>query len=647
MRILFWLEPHSELSRPGVMKTWLGWFERIAETLCQTSGDVDYRIVCLDSPAASAREPNLGGRLILLSQAELLAQWRLAGNAFMQLEHDRVPKDICTQLHADLRQRLGSFEPDAVFLLNHHPWLRRGFPRALFVNIELSLTSRAPFPTFWQLDIAGAGKGRILADHVEQVLENLTLDEEAVDFIGQVRSLACNRLTRSSVEVFVTTLRKDFGSVTLLPLGIFDNFDGQTPFFAVLDKFLGEQSGESALVLTQHPWSQILSSEQVAYLADKYPYVHDGGELGSQYLLSCCDYVVGDFSTVATQALFFETQVVSIRRELSHFPVDTPLLNPLVDILAGAEAEQREKLLYWLLSRYALPEARLFDGAWLERFLRRAIEAVQAGLPWSVYEEPTATVEDWAESAWRSVPTTPVTDPEARLYLSEVVHGTPQCYTQSRSVATLYPISRQRQTLQLRMPTDLQPIACVRLDPANQPLTIIFHGLLLVTAGGTSLWRWGGGLEAFRNVGGMAVRERSDGILCVCLTDDPQFEIAFPEQVLEQVTSGTYLEIDITASPLLEGCAEVIRADDRLIAEMHADDSSPGATGHDQKRVSRFNGELESIAALLKGALSRRDQTITEQAKRLVVMKDELYRAEAQLDLLKDVMLSGREEDRL
>lgn len=383
------------------MKTWGGWFERIAETICQTSGEVDYRIVCLDSPAASAREPILGERLILLSQADLLAQWALVGNAFVQLEHDRVPNEICAELQSGLQKRLGDFEPEGVFLLNHQPWLRSMFPRALFVNIELSWTSQTPFPTFWQLDIAGAGKGRILAENRENVLAKLELDKDAVDLISHVKSLARNRLTSPSAEAFVKTLRKDFGSVTLLPLGIFDHFDGQTPIFSALDKFLGEQSDGAALILTQHPWKQILSTEQVEYLIYRYPFFHDGGEFGSQYLLPCCDFVVGDFSTVATQALFFETQVISIRRDLIHFPEHTPLLNPLVNTLSSGRAEQREKLLYWLLSRYAVPEARLFDGAWLESFLCRAVKAVQAVKPWAAYEEPFATIEDWAESAWR------------------------------------------------------------------------------------------------------------------------------------------------------------------------------------------------------------------------------------------------------
>jgi hypothetical protein len=64
-------------------------------------------------------------------------------------------------------------------------------------------------------------------------------------------------------------------------------------------------------------------------------------------------------------------------------------------------------------------------------------------------------------------------------------------------------------------------------------------------------------------------------------------------------------------------------------------------------RISSLSRELESVTQMLKGTLDRRDQTTAEQSMRFAAMRDELLRAEAQLDLLKDVMLGSREEDRL
>ena len=61
----------------------------------------------------------------------------------------------------------------------------------------------------------------------------------------------------------------------------------------------------------------------------------------------------------------------------------------------------------------------------------------------------------------------------------------------------------------------------------------------------------------------------------------------------------------------------------------------------------KLASDLENIASLFKNSLARRDQTIAQQSMQLEKMREELLRAEAQLDLLKDVILDGREEVRM
>jgi len=650
MKILFWLEPHFDLMVPGVMKTWMGWFERIAYTLCQSSGDVDFRIVGLDSAAANARADCLGECLILLSQAELLAQWRLEGNAFIQLENDRVPSNVCAELLLGLNERLGNFEPDIVFLLNQQPWLRRGFKNALFVNIEMSWTSRAPYPASWQLDISGAGKGRVLANYADLVLGKLTRDERAEEFVEKTRSIARERLTNPTANQFVLRLREKFSTVTLLPIGALDHSDGRTLFFAALDKFLGDQREDTAIVLTQHPDWQLLNCDQLAYLFGKYPYVQDAGEIGSQYLLPLVDDVIGDFGTVATQCLFFDVGVVSVRRKLENFPIDMPLLNPLVDILSAAGAEQRGKMLYWLLSFYSVPEARLFDGAWMSRFLHRAIEAVRVGQPWSAYQEPIATIKDWAESEWRDIPTK--FDSEARIYISEIIDGLPQIYTESRGSSRRYPVSSQRQLIRLPMPANMKPLASIRLDPANCQVALWFHRLELVRADGSIIWRWCGDVEAFTNTGGFVIRNGAQGLLILSLDEDPHFDLALPREVLAGVAADASLIVELTPQPLHQVAVSALYQDDQLIAELRSELKSvymdtPSVEAGATKPSVHLQNDVQSVMSQFKNRPSGRDQTFAEQSGQILATRDELLRAKAQLDLLKDLILDDCEQDRL
>lgn len=650
MKILYWLEPHFELVQPGVMKTWLGWFERIAMELDRTESNFDHKIVSLEYDSLRSEFSDyLNERCIQLSQEELLVEWRITGNSFMELEHDRVPLDLCNHLLSRVRERLSGFEPDIVFLLNQQPWLRRGFPNALFVNVELSWTSRAPFPISWHLDVAGAGKGRILADHLVQVLDGLEHCETDI-FLNNVKSLAHDHLMNVSAKEFVRDLRKKYKDVKLFPLGIFDNFDGQTLFFAVLDKFLGEQDGATALILTQHPSCQVLNANQLLYLSEKYPYVFASGELGTQYLLPCVDFVVGDFSTVATQALFFDTQVLSVRRELYNFPVDTPLRNPLVEILERADVERRSKILYWLLTHYSIPEHCLFDGAWLSRFLRRSIEAVRIGKPWAAYDVPCATDEDWAASKWRYVPTK--RDSEARLYISEIVEGIHQDFSENRSNAKLYPVSGLRQNLELPMPPNLKPLVAIRLDPANRPVALRLHGLRLVNADGSDLWCWDGDQCVCQSLGGLSIRCGKDGLLLLCLNNDPHFDLAVSVEVLNSLKPNARLVVDFTPVPLQEVVYEVLIGDDQELSALRGKlketsiETSSFLLSSSSLPVKLSNG-IENLSQLFKESLARRDQKISEQANQMVAMRDDLLRAEAQLDLLKDLMLGGREEDRL
>ncbi|MGY6277394.1 tetratricopeptide repeat protein [Methylomonas sp. MgM2] len=290
---------------------------------------------------------------------------------------------------------MSGFEPDFVFLHNQQSWLREAFCQALFINIELSWVSRQPFTFSWQLDIAGAGKGRLLAEYPNEVLSGVVSDTEG--FVAEVRQFAKKRLITPDAENYVKSLREKYRAITLLPLGIFDRFDGCTPFFTVLDKFLSEQSGENALVLTQHPIWSLLSREQCSYLYGKYPFLHGGNHIGSQHLLPWADSVIGDFSTVATQALLFSTQVVSVMGGLSYFPRETPLRNPLVDVLVNADELTRSKMLYWLLLHYLVPEDRMFDGDWLYDFLQRAHAANRAGQPWAAYSTRISKRMDWED----------------------------------------------------------------------------------------------------------------------------------------------------------------------------------------------------------------------------------------------------------
>ena len=241
-----------------------------------------------------------------------------------------------------------------------------------------------------------------------------------------------------------------------------------------------------------------------------------------------------------------------------------------------------------------------------------------------------------------------------QMYWADHQDGMPAPFTEAHSKFEVYQPDGERKTIRLTFNGLQQSLARVRLDLANQPLALLLHALTLESADGIVLWQWSGKQDTLRKSLGMVFRDHPEGMTALSLSTDPQFELAIPEEVLGQVGNGACLVVEMTARPLAEGCADVIRTDEQRIADLRAavaGNTTVGTAAISGEtpllRIPDLSSELENVANMLKRTLEQRDQTIAEQSMRFAAMRDELLRAEAQLDLLKDVMLGSREEDRL
>jgi hypothetical protein len=239
-----------------------------------------------------------------------------------------------------------------------------------------------------------------------------------------------------------------------------------------------------------------------------------------------------------------------------------------------------------------------------------------------------------------------------QLYWSDLQDGVVSPYTEERSAFDVYQVDGGRKIISLAFPLIQQPVIRLRLDPANQPLVIMIHALKLESADGDLLWNWGGEQNAFLNLHGLALRNHDEGMMALSLSNDPQCELNIPDELLAQVRHSSRLILEITAMPLHEGCADVIKADVQLIAELRAaatgDSVGAAATSAEaQSSVHCCTMDIVNIAALFKSSLALRDQTIAEQSKQIRAMRNELLRAEAQLNLLKELMLGNNKDELL
>lgn len=275
-------------------------------------------------------------------------------------------------------------------------------------------------------------------------------------------------------------------------------------------------------------------------------------------------------------------------------------------------------------------------------FLAVASDGPVPSLGASVYEVPNTVLQSEEMGV-----------AEARLYISEIDQGVPQAYVEARGAAVLYPVSSQRQTVRLKMSVDLKPLARIRLDLANRPVALFLHRLSLLNAEGEEVWCWNGDPGLFKGIAGLVIREAPQGHFFLCLNNDPQFDLVLPPEVLNGLQPNACFLVDLTPRPLLQVITEILRQDERHITELDSDAGSSVSGGcrtsssDSSMPKLQLSQDIEGLATMLAAGLARRDQTLLQQSRQINAMRQELLRAEAQLALLKDLMLGGRDDDRL
>lgn len=371
MDILFWLEPMAELHSPFLMKTWHKWFACIDQQLATALTNYRSAIIAFESMRFYEGHENFR-KSVMLSHSDLRSNWSEKGNLSLKYEKDLSHSNEI-ELVDLIRRRTEGLSPDAVILLSEAPWLRRTFPDALFINIEVSWIHRDPFPTLYSLDPVGKGKGRVLARYADELLSNFEVNDNERNIVNQicgpaVKKLAANQRAKESIHA----IRRNFKRVVLLPISGRYVTDGETPVFAALEWFFERRADDrTCYVITQHPLEKALSDSETAFLKAKFGNLSmDLQEIGSQCIIPHVDAVIGDFSSVANQVLFFKNEMVSIRHELPYVDDSFGMRNPLCRLIARANTETKEKILCWLLTKYDTKKENVFNnGKWFAAFL--------------------------------------------------------------------------------------------------------------------------------------------------------------------------------------------------------------------------------------------------------------------------------------
>lgn len=404
MNVLFSLEPAYELNNPFVMDTWLRWFQRMHDELGSVVPGYQARLLAFDG-IDYRKNKNFHGKRILLSQSEIRDNWRFGGDINYKIERGAIDVEIEGHICRTVESKLAGFVPDAVILLNDSPWLRKLFPRAAFIHVEVAWLHRNPYPVHWQMDPMGLGKGKVLATYYDEIMSQIEYTTVQQEFIDYFKKIAKSNISNNRAAInLVDTLKKHFNNIVLLPLADPFPFDGETPIFAWIDKLLESAPTDTCYLITQHPLTKALKDGEAEYLSCKYQNVfHDGKkckEIGTQSLLPHIHAVFGDFSSVANQALLFDVSVRSFVQEVAFDKTYDTHRNPLYNRIAAGSQETRDRILYWLLTHSNIPGHKLFNGKWLHDFIETARACRKTEMPWLQYTKPLYSMEEWQHEKW-------------------------------------------------------------------------------------------------------------------------------------------------------------------------------------------------------------------------------------------------------
>jgi ubiquinone/menaquinone biosynthesis C-methylase UbiE len=223
-------------------------------------------------------------------------------------------------------------------------------------------------------------------------------------------------------------------------------------------------------------------------------------------------------------------------------------------------------------------------------------------------------------------------------------------YSELETIVTDVPVNGQLQKIQLEFAAETNKVQRIRLDLIDAAGVVDLRALQLLSPDESVIWQWQGDLDDFQPRMQVVLLpsepQTKSGCTLVSLGSDPWFEIDLPPDVYAQITPGCALALELAPYSLLERLPAVM-ANLAKPALPNAALNNATPVGGMATVACHLSQDLEAVATLIAQSLAGRDQAIARKNLQLRQMRDELLRAEAQLDLLKDVMLGSREEDRL
>lgn len=197
---------------------------------------------------------------------------------------------------------------------------------------------------------------------------------------------------------------------------------------------------------------------------------------------------------------------------------------------------------------------------------------------------------------------------------------------------------------------DPSQIEKIRLSFVNKPSYVRLHSLVL-QQGDVTIVRWGSFHKSVigKSKNAIDVSERADEAPGAWVFIDSKgfVDLKSPGNQRVVVEPGCRLVMDIEVGDTSAGLPLVVSKLSQLqkdLSKLRKQAATQVGLSVNGDSIAKLTSDLTDLYSLLDEALAVRDQKIIAQQHTLEQMRDELLRAEAQLDLLKDLMIGHFDE---
>ncbi|WP_314408176.1 glycoside hydrolase family 99-like domain-containing protein [Pseudomonas kuykendallii] len=379
MNFLYYLEPFIERQRPFWKAGWLDFAKTFAKPLKEVGGD--FRLLIGEPLESEALKRGFAREELYIADYQPFIG--KVGRDYLDITsrwYNGEDGDVLDVFAAYAERLLGDYKPDVIFSFSPAPFLKRVFPDAQILNIEVGMFSRKPFPMTLYFDACGMFRDSYLCRHAAAI-NAFRAGPEALHFISQLRERylddGLRKLLPIAEDIYGERLNA-FSRSVLLPLQFSDYyaFDANCEFssqFDYLQHVLRNVSADIAVVVTEHPENPAVTDEIYSYLKARHPnLIWDarGRDIYacSQLVLLLCDAVVTVTSSVGMHALFYQRPLIALGDSYMTPFADAHRLECLDDVLAKGFDAARDHALYWLFSHYYVLFESIYDGDWFKSF---------------------------------------------------------------------------------------------------------------------------------------------------------------------------------------------------------------------------------------------------------------------------------------